>query len=111
MSVTELEFQASVVEAAPEQAIEGRSQWQLTWRRLRHDKMAVASVVVILIMTVLALLAPVFAAVLHHGEYQAFTGAGLSSAGVPGGPGTPGLPPRADSLGPGLPVPVPHPGP
>jgi peptide/nickel transport system permease protein len=99
MSVTELEFQASVVEAAPEQAIEGRSQWQLTWRRLRHDKMAVASIVVILIMTVLALLAPVFAAVLHHGEYQAFTGAGLSSAGIPMGPGTHGFPLGTDYVG------------
>ena len=99
MSVTELEFQASVVEAAPEQAIEGRSQWQLTWRRLRHDKMAVASIVVILIITVLALLAPVFAGVLHHGEYQAFTGAGLSSAGIPVGPGTHGFPLGTDYVG------------
>src|SRR5215468_1810180 len=99
MSVTELEFQASVVEAAPEQAIEGRSQWQLTWRRLRHDKMAVASIVVILIITVLALLAPVFAAVLHHGEYQAFTGAGLSSAGILVAPGTHGFPLGTDYVG------------
>jgi len=99
MSVTELEFQASVVEAAPEQAIEGRSQWQLTWRRLRHDKMAVASIVVILIITVLALLAPVFAAVLHHGEYQAFPGAGLSAAGIPVGPGTHGFPLGTDYVG------------
>ena len=46
MSVTELEFQAHTVEAAPEEAIQGRSQWQLTWRRLRHDKMAIAVVVI-----------------------------------------------------------------
>ena len=29
--------------------VEGRSQWQLTWRRLRHDKMAIASVITILV--------------------------------------------------------------
>ena len=45
MSVTSLEFQAQAAESAPEIAIEGRSQWNLTWRRLRSDKMAVASVV------------------------------------------------------------------
>jgi hypothetical protein len=50
MSVTELEFQAAAAESAPVGAIEGRSQWQLTWRRLLHDKMAVASMAVILAM-------------------------------------------------------------
>jgi peptide/nickel transport system permease protein len=99
MSVTELAFQAQTVESAPEQAIQGRSQWQLTWRRLRHDKIAIASIVAILIMIVLALLAPLFASVLHHGEYQAFTGAGLSSAGIPVGPGTHGFPLGTDYVG------------
>ncbi len=64
MSITEIEFQAQAVESALEQAIEGRSQWQLTWRRLRHDKVAIASIVVILVMVVLALLAPVFVSIL-----------------------------------------------
>jgi peptide/nickel transport system permease protein len=91
MSVTELEFQAHVVEGAPEQAIQGRSQWQLTWRRLRRDKMAIASVVVILIVTLLAILAPVFASLLGHGVYQTFTGTGLSAEGIPVGPGTHGF--------------------
>ena len=39
MSITEVEFQAASAEAVPEQAIEGKSQWQLTWRRLRSDRM------------------------------------------------------------------------
>jgi peptide/nickel transport system permease protein len=91
MSVTELEFQAHVVEGAPEQAIEGRSQWQLTWRRLRRDKMAVASVVVILIMLLLAILAPAIASLLGHGVYETFTGTGLSAAGIPVAPGTHGF--------------------
>ena len=99
MSVTEIQFQTQGMESAPAQVIEGRSQWQLTWRRLRHDKMAVASIVVILIMVVLALLAPVFASILGHGQYQAFTGAGLSSAGIPVGPGVHGFPLGTDYVG------------
>jgi len=99
MSITEVQFQAQAVESAPEEAIQGRSQWQLTWRRLRQDKVAVTSIVVILIMVVLAILAPVFAAALGHGEYQAFTGAGLSSAGIPVGPGVHGFPLGTDYIG------------
>ena len=30
--------------------IQGRSQWQLTWRRLRRDKVAMAALIVILVM-------------------------------------------------------------
>ena len=91
MSVTSLEFQAQAAESAPEIAIEGRSQWNLTWRRLRSDKMAVASVVVILIMILLAIFAPVFASITGHGVDQAFTNTGTSSSGAPVGPGTNGF--------------------
>jgi peptide/nickel transport system permease protein len=99
MSVTELEFQAHRVEAAPEEAILGRSQWQLTWARLRRDKMAIASIVVILIMVVLALLAPVFASLLGHGVYQTFSGKGLSADGLPVAPGVNGFPLGTDYVG------------
>src|SRR5262249_25062193 len=99
MSVTEVQFQAAAAETVPEEAIQGRSQWQLTWRRLRHDRGAVASLVGIPFLTVLALLAPVFAAVTGHGVYQAFTDAGLSSAGIPVGPGTHGFILGTDYIG------------
>ena len=36
--VTEFETEAHGAEAASEQSIEGRSQWQLTWRRLRRPR-------------------------------------------------------------------------
>jgi peptide/nickel transport system permease protein len=68
MSTTELEFATRSTEAAPAQAIEGRSQWQLTMRRLRHDKVAVGSGIVILIMIALAIAAPAFAALTGHGD-------------------------------------------
>jgi peptide/nickel transport system permease protein len=85
-SVTELEFQAQAAESAPEQAIEGRSQWQLTWRRLRHDKVAVGSGIVILAMVALAIAAPAFAALTGHGPTQQFN-SGTAMNGIPVGPG------------------------
>ena len=64
MSISELEFQAKSVEDTPAQAIEGRSQWWLTWRRLRRDKMAVAAMIVIVgVIALCAILAPVFASI------------------------------------------------
>ena len=88
MSVTELEFQARAAENAPVQAIEGRSQWRLTWERLRRDKVAVASAVVIVVMAALAIAAPAFAALAGHGPAQQYPNTGLSATGAPAGPGT-----------------------
>jgi peptide/nickel transport system permease protein len=86
MSVTELEFQAQGA-AGPGQVIEGRSQWQLTWRRLRRDKVAVASAIVIVLVLALAIAAPLFASLTGHGPNQLFPNTGLSADGIPVGPG------------------------
>ena len=91
MSVTELEFQAHAAESAPEQAIEGHSQWKLTWRRLLSDKMAIASIAVILVMVALAIAAPLFVSLTGHGPEQAFTNSGTTSSGAPVPPGTHGF--------------------
>jgi peptide/nickel transport system permease protein len=87
MSVTEIEFQARRAEDAPAAAIEGRSQWWLTWQRLRGDKVAVASAVMIVIIAGLAIAAPAFAALTGHGPTQQFPNTGISATGVPVGPG------------------------
>ena len=92
MSITEVQFQATTVEDAPVEAIEGRSQWQLTWRRLRSDKIAIASIVIILLICAFAICAPLIAAATGHGEYQAFPNTGTNSFGQPVGPGTHGFP-------------------
>jgi peptide/nickel transport system permease protein len=87
MSVTELQVQVPGGEpAAPARVIEGRSQARLTWRRLRRDKMAMASALVILIMAGLALAAPAVAALLGHGVAQQFPNTGISATGAPAGP-------------------------
>jgi peptide/nickel transport system permease protein len=91
MSVTEVEFQVATVEHAPEQAVEGRSQWQLTWRRLRSDKVAVASMIAIVIIVGLALAAPAVAALVHHPPNVAYPNTGEDAAGNPVGPGTNGF--------------------
>ena len=88
---TEVEFQAAAIEGAPEQAVEGRSQWQLTWRRLRSDKVAVASMIVILVMIGLALAAPAIAALVHHPVDTAYVNTGENAVGNPVGPLTNGF--------------------
>ena len=97
MSVTGLEF-AGQETAASEGAldadaakIQGRSQWQLTWRRLRRDKVAMASLVVILIIIALAIAAPLFVAITHHPPNVAYPNTGEDAAGNPVGPGTAGF--------------------
>ena len=84
MSISELEFQAkSPVEDTPGQAIEGHSQWQLTWRRLLSDKVAVVSLIVIVIMVALAIAAPAFAALTGHPPDTAYPNTGETAAGLP----------------------------
>jgi peptide/nickel transport system permease protein len=99
MSITDVAFVAQAVEDAPEQAIEGRSQWALTWRRLRNDWVAMTSIAVILFVILAAICAPLVAALLHHGEYQPFTTTGTDSFGQPVGPGVHGFPIGTDFLG------------
>ncbi len=99
MSVTELQVQMPGGEPATEpRVIEGRSQARLTWQRLRRDKIALASAVVIVIMAGLALAAPAFAALLGHGVTQQFPNTGISATGAPAGPSST-FPLGADELG------------
>ncbi len=100
MSISELEFQAKTVEGAGTgPAIEGRSQWQLTWRRLRHDKMAVASMIVIILIALIAIFAPVIAALVGHGPDAVYPNQGLTANGSPVAPGTHGFIFGTDELG------------
>jgi peptide/nickel transport system permease protein len=63
--------------------IQGRSPWQLAWERLRKDKAAIASMVTIVIIIVLALLAPVIASLVGHGPNQQFIDTGENANGGP----------------------------
>ncbi len=71
--------------------IQGRSQWQLTWRRLRQDKVAMVSLIVIVVIIALALAAPLFVSITHHPPNVAYPNTGEDAAGNPVGPGTNGF--------------------
>ena len=90
MSLTGLEVVADEV-ASDAPVVEGRSQWQLTWRRLRHDKVAMASLIVIGVIIVLAIAAPLFVAITHHPPNTAYPNTGETAAGNPVPPGTAGF--------------------
>jgi len=81
---------APVAEGAAAKKIEGRSPWVLAWRRLRRDRAAMVSLVVVGLIVLLALGAPVVAAITGHGDLQQFRGPqpplGLNALGQPVGP-------------------------
>jgi len=83
---------APVAEGEAAKKIEGRSPWLLAWERLRHDRAAMISLGVIVLIVLVAILAPVLAAITGHGVYQQFRGPqpplGLSPTGQPVGPGS-----------------------
>ena len=86
MSLTEIEPGAVDAGAEPKQEIAGRSPWLLALRRLRRDKTAMISFVVIILLVLAALLAPLVA----HWTGYAFDYQdrehGLTRAGLPYGP-------------------------
>lgn len=63
--------------------IEGRSPWQLAWERLRRDRVASVSFIVILLIIAVALLAPVISKLIGHGPYEQFRQTGLTPEGLP----------------------------
>jgi peptide/nickel transport system permease protein len=67
------------------QAIEGRSPWQLAWARLRRDRVAIACMVIITLITLIALAAPLFVYLTGHGPNEEFA-TRLSPEGLPKGP-------------------------
>jgi peptide/nickel transport system permease protein len=64
-------------------AIRGRGPWRLAWERLHRDRVAMGSLVVILLIVAMALLAPVLAAITGHGPDEQFRTTGLSPSGLP----------------------------
>ena len=63
--------------------IEGRSPWRLAYERLRRDRAAKIALATILVIVLLAILAPVFAKILGHGPNQQFIDIGENANGGP----------------------------
>jgi peptide/nickel transport system permease protein len=62
-----------------------RGPWQLAWARLRHDRVAAASLAVIGLIVLVAIFAPVVAALVGHGPNTQYRATGLSPDGIPVG--------------------------
>jgi ABC-type dipeptide/oligopeptide/nickel transport system permease subunit len=74
---------ADTEEIAVPPAIVGRGPWSLAWRRLRRDRVAMASLVVIVLMVLLALGAPLVAQLTGHGPNEQYHRLGLTPDGLP----------------------------
>jgi len=70
-------------EAAVSRKIEGRSPWRLAYERLRTDRAAKIALGTILVIVLLAILAPVFAKIVGHGPNQQFIDIGQNANGGP----------------------------
>jgi len=69
---------------APREVV-GRSPWEIFWGQFRKDRWALAGIVIVFIMLVLAITAPLFARIVHHGPNDVNLRA-LDSFGLPSGP-------------------------
>ncbi|MGW5239650.1 ABC transporter permease [Monashia sp. NPDC004114] len=66
-----------------QKSIEGRSPWLLAWQRLRRDRVAMISLVVIFLILLMAIFAPVFAAITGHPVNEQYRQTGLTADGLP----------------------------
>ena len=73
-----------VLDEAP--AIEGRSPFVLALRRLRKDKVAMISLAVSVLIVLMAVFAPLFAAITGHPPNEQYRDIGLTPDGLPRGP-------------------------
>jgi ABC-type dipeptide/oligopeptide/nickel transport system permease subunit len=66
----------------PDQVV-GRGPWDLAWRRLRSDRVAMGSLAVIVLMVLVAVFAPVFAHLTGHPPNAQYHRTGLTPDGLP----------------------------
>src|SRR5215471_14391297 len=66
--------------------IRGRGPWELAFDRLRRDRAAIVSAATILTIVLLAIAAPVVAAIVGHSPAAQYRQTGLSPSGIPVGP-------------------------
>jgi peptide/nickel transport system permease protein len=69
-----------------ESRIQGRSPARLAWERLRRDRAAMVSFVVIVLIALVAICAPLVAALVGHGPNDQYRDIGLTPQGLPKGP-------------------------
>ena len=72
----------------PVGSIQGRNPWRLAWERLRRDRVAIGSFVVVVVIVLVALFAPVFTLLTGHGVNTQYRTTGLTPDGLPKPPST-----------------------
>ena len=72
--------------ATATKGIEGRTPWQHAWARLRRDRVAMVSLVVIGLIVLMAIAAPVAAMITGHPVNEQYRTIGLTPDGLPRGP-------------------------
>ena len=98
MTLTHVET-AEAATNPTERSIEGRSPLRLALERLLHDRVAIISVAMIVVMALIAIFAPAFAALTGHDPTVNNVDTGTSDTGQPLPPGTNGYTLGTDQLG------------
>lgn len=80
---TTMPIGGSATEVIAAQVIEARSPFQLAWRRIRHDRVALISACYIVLVVLLAIFAPVIAHIVGHGPDTEYLKTGLTPQGLP----------------------------
>jgi ABC-type dipeptide/oligopeptide/nickel transport system permease subunit len=73
----------NVLVGVAQPAITGRNPWQLAWERLRRDRVAMISLGLIVAIVLLAVCAPLIAAITGHPPDAQFRDTGLTPDGLP----------------------------
>jgi len=99
LSTVEVVYPDSPLEEPAAGSIQGRSPLRLVIARLRTDRVAIASILVILLIVLLAIAAPLIAGITGHGPTDANVDGGTDANGQPLPPGSAGYLLGTDNLG------------
>jgi peptide/nickel transport system permease protein len=99
LSTVEVAYPDSPPEEPAAGSIQGRSPLRLVFARLRTDRVAIASIVVILLIVLLAIAAPLIAGITGHGPTDTNVDGGTDANGQPLPPGSAGYLLGTDNLG------------
>jgi len=85
-AVEAVDYTGEAPDAPEGQKIEGRSPWLLAWQRLRRDRVAMISLVVVILIVLMAIFAPVATWITGHPPNEQYRQIGLTADGLPKGP-------------------------
>jgi peptide/nickel transport system permease protein len=98
-SVAEVAGRGPEVVEAGEGKYAGRTPMQLAWARMRRDRVSMIALGFIVLLCLVAALAPLLTAAIGHGPNAEYPNTAANAYGVPVGPGTNGFLLGADDLG------------